>query len=143
MAEGMLRSMVKERDDVEVGSAGTAGIDGMPATREAVAVSIEHGVDISLHRSRGLTEELLTDADLVFALADHHLTAITEMDAGARKKSYLLSEFADGSQEDVPDPIGAGEDEYERVYGMLERFLSASLGRILMLAERKAARAGA
>jgi len=56
---------------------------------------------------------------------------------------YLLSEFADGSQEDVPDPIGAGEDEYERVYGMLERFLSASLGRILMLAERKAARAGA
>ncbi|MBD3349317.1 MAG: low molecular weight protein arginine phosphatase [Candidatus Eisenbacteria bacterium] len=143
MAEGMLRSMLPaERDDIEVGSAGTAGIDGMPATPEAVEVCLGHGIDISEHSSRGLTRELIDDSDLIFALADHHLATVSEIAPGARTRSYLLSQFADGSEEDVPDPIGAPVEEYERVYRMMDGYLRDSLPRVLMLADRKTAGAG-
>jgi len=139
MAEGILRSMLpSDRDDVEVRSAGTAGIDGMPATKEAIEVAAAHGVDISGHASTALTRELLGRSDLVLALAAHHLGSVTDIDPGVRTRSYLLSEFADGSQEDVPDPIGASVAEYEKVYDMIERYLRDSLGRVVMLADRKA-----
>lgn len=139
MAEGVLRSMVGgESPSIEVTSAGTAGIDGMPATAEAVEVMAERGIDISRHTSSGLTREMAEAADLVFAMAEHHIAGILAVAPGVRTKTYLLSEFADGTQVDVPDPIGAPKNEYEAVFGQMRGYIEDSLGRILMLARRKA-----
>lgn len=139
MAEGILRSMLPaERSDVVVGSAGTAGIEGMPATPEAAEVAIEHGADISAHRSRGLDAQTAEEADVILALAEHHVGSILGVASGLRTKTYLLSEFADGTQNDVPDPIGAPKEDYEKVFDMIEGYLRESLDRILMLADRKA-----
>ena len=139
MAEGILRAMLPaSRSDIEVGSAGTMGISGMPATDEAVEVTRDHGIDISAHRSRGLDEELATGADLIFALAEHHLGEILDTADGLRTRSYLLSEFADGTQNDVPDPIGAPKQDYEKIFAMMRGYIEESLDRIVMLADKKA-----
>ncbi len=138
MAEGILRSLVSVEDGVVSASAGTAGIDGMPATSEAIEVSADNGIDISGHRSRGITRVIVDGADLIFALAEHHMADILDVDPRARTRTYLLSEFADGTQVDVHDPIGAPKREYEDVFEQMRGYIEESLSRILMLAERKA-----
>ena len=139
MAEGVLRSMIrqKHRDAVRVESAGTAGLEGAPATAHARDVCHEHGVDISDHESHALTQAVLTRADLVLAMAHGHVEQVTAMAPAAAGRTFLLSEFADGTDVDVPDPIGAPREDYELVFGMLEGYLAKSLPTILRLAGKE------
>ena len=53
-------------------SAGLTARDGSPATVHAVEAMREIGLDISAHRSRLLTPELLNGADAVVALGKEH-----------------------------------------------------------------------
>jgi protein-tyrosine-phosphatase len=133
MAEGALKDLLARRltPGVEVSSAGTLGLEGMPATREAVAVAAEHGVDISGHRSTALTARLIGDADLVLAMAQHHVDEITDLEPGAAAKTRLLASYAGRGDEDVPDPIGGDLDEYRRAYDLIRGLLEAALPRIL------------
>jgi len=133
MAEGTLRALLDgaERSDVDVTSAGTLGIVGAPATPEAVAVAAEAEVDISTHRSSALTPERVEAADLVLAMAEHHMRSILGVAPGAAPKTHLLSEYAGHGDEDVPDPIGGDVDEYRRSYELIRRLLEGALPKIL------------
>lgn len=139
MAEGILRARVSGEDtpDIQVRSAGTANIDGMPATPVAVEVCRDHGIDISNHVSRGLDPREATEANLVFAMTGRHVAEILDAAPGARRRTYLLSEFAEGVDDDVPDPIGAPKDDYERVFEMLANYINQSFPRIVALAEKE------
>jgi protein-tyrosine phosphatase len=139
MAEGILRSMIPPESSgrLVVGSAGTANFDGAPATPEAVAVCRSHGIDISGHRSRGLSIEAVRTADLILSMTGIHVDQVLDVDPEARTRTYLLSEFADGGQVDVPDPIGEPREEYERVFDMLHGFIVDSLARILALSRKR------
>ena len=139
MAEGILRSLL-EREHVAgvlVSSVGTANIQGMPATAEAVQACAGHGIDISGHVSRGLDPEEAADANLVLAMTGRHVEQILSASPRASRRTYLLSEFADGTDQDVPDPIGAPTEEYERVFDMLFDHIGKSLSRIIALAEKE------
>ncbi|MBN1863549.1 MAG: hypothetical protein JW808_01475, partial [Victivallales bacterium] len=70
MAEGYLRHLLEKggRGDITVSSAGTSTADGMPPSRHSVEALKEHGIDISGHRSTGLTVELLKRSDMVVAM---------------------------------------------------------------------------
>jgi protein-tyrosine phosphatase len=57
-------------------------------------LSHENGGDPSGHQPRGLTEQLLLDADLVFALSREHRRAIAELAPRAVKYTFTLREFA-------------------------------------------------
>ena len=139
MAEGILRALVPggAAASVVVGSAGTANIEGMPATPEAVEVCRAHGIDISGHRSRGFDQRLAAESDLIFGMTGMHIAQILTVAPEVRRRTYLLSEFAEGAETDVPDPIGAPKDEYEKVYDMLADYVDASLARIVALAEKE------
>lgn len=136
MAEGILRSLIPEGRGAEiaVSSAGTAGLRSAPATEHAQAVCLEHGVDISHHRSRGLTEGMLAGSDLILGMTHAHVNFVGSLDPDASGRTFLLSEFADGSDHDVPDPIGGSMEEYEAAYDMMERYLAKALPAILELA---------
>ena len=136
MAEGILRSLLPEqhRTAVRVESAGTAGLSGAPATAHARDVCAEHGVDIRAHESRALTPGVLAGADLVIAMTRAHRAQIGAFLPGASRRTHLLSELAREGEVDVPDPIGAPREEYERTFAMLDRLLRKSLGEIVRLA---------
>ena len=51
MAEGLFRQMVKDRTDIQVGSAGVATGYGQPPSLHAVEVLRPRGIDISRYRS--------------------------------------------------------------------------------------------
>lgn len=137
MAEGILKSMVprKYEDSVLVVSAGTANLPGMPATALAREVCADHDIYIDGHVSSGLSEWELDLADLILCMTEQHVDHILVMDPDARERTFLLSDFADGVKEDIPDPIGGIKIEYEAVFDKMENYLEEALPKILDLVE--------
>jgi len=155
MAEGILRHLLEKRNGVgadglpaaaappgadvgtpgaamaEVSSAGTAMIDDAPATPEAVEVCLDAGVDISRHRSRGLSLEMLARSDLILTMEAYHALAARALLPQAAEKVHLLAEFAgDSSEPEIDDPIGRGIEVYQLTYERIETLLKAALPRI-------------
>jgi protein-tyrosine-phosphatase len=77
MGEALLRRRLDERGiDAVVTSAGLLR-GGAAATEAAVEAMAAEGLDISGHRSRQVTPELIAEADLVVAMARQHLIEMT------------------------------------------------------------------
>src|ERR1041385_50525 len=105
LAASLLERALKERGlEVEVSSAGTGAWDGAPASEGAYLIGIEKGLDLSGHRARLLTRELVEDSDLVFTMARHHRARVHEL--GGEGRVHVLGEYAGRSGEDaeVGDP---------------------------------------
>ena len=84
MAEAIARRLLasRGRDDVTVASAGTAAQDGAPASEGAYLIALEHGLDLSAHRARQITTDLVADADLVLGMRDRKSTRLNSSHYG-------------------------------------------------------------
>src|SRR5258706_10919652 len=72
MAEALLRARLEQRGvDATVSSAGIT-FEGRAATDEAIKAAAGYGVDITRHRSRIMSAELLDGADLIIAMERLH-----------------------------------------------------------------------
>ena len=117
MAEGLFRQAVQGRGDYRVLSAGLGAVEGQPASAHAVQALKELGIDISGHRSRMLTPELVAEADYIFGMTHGHVEAILLLHPEAAEKTFLLREFDDsveGFDKDISDPIGGSYEVYVR-----------------------------
>ncbi len=135
MAEALFNHMLKEnRIENEYGfhieSCGTGGFIGCPATREAIQVMKEHGVDISRHISRGVSEEILERADIIFAMGLHHEDILAMMYPQYSTKTHLLKRYIRAHSSHIPDPyedleirdpIGRDIRAYREVYIQLKQ----------------------
>src|SRR5207248_5869494 len=114
LAAALLQRALAQRgiDGLEVASAGTGAWDGAPVSEGAYLVMLERGYDLSAHRARLLTRELVDEADLILTMARSHLGRVRELGGGAR--AHLLGEYAgrDGDRAEVKDPYGADLDQY-------------------------------
>ncbi len=114
MAEAIARGLLEAGGGrVRVMSAGTSAIEGAPATREAVEAVRELGYDLSGHRSRPLTDDLLRNAFLVLAMTEGHLAQVRRMNPDV--PATLLDD-----DEDIPDPIGASLAFYRQTARRIE-----------------------
>ena len=133
MAEALLRRAVAEHglERVTVGSAGIAAADAAPASEGAYLVALEHGLDLSAHRSRLLTPELAESADLILTMGPSHLRRVSEM--GGAGKAHLLGDFAgrSGADREVADPFGGDLADYRDAYEQLERLVRAIVPRLV------------
>jgi len=114
MAEGLFRKMTRNRQDIEVASAGISAAAGFPASANSLAALRPLGADLSRFRSQPLTEALVEKADYIFAMTRGHLDVILTFFPEAAEKTFLLTEFQSGPQRrsDIPDPIGQGPEVY-------------------------------
>ena len=132
MAEGIFRKILCEKfgcqlDDLErmgykVVSAGTMGISGMPASREAQVVCAANGIDISSHRSTGLSGRLVGESDLVYCMSQAHLDRTLVLSDSAKGKAKLLAADAE-----VPDPIGQGQNTYDKCFALINKAIAERL----------------
>ncbi len=133
LAEAILRRELGAvgRDDVEVISAGTGAWDGAPASEGAYLVGLEHGLDLSAHRARLLTRELVERGDVVLTMARHHRARVQEL--GGEGRTFVLGEYAGrtGPQAEVSDPFGGDLDVYRETYGELEELIRAAVKRLV------------
>ena len=73
MAEALFRALVQGRDDYEVMSAGLSASAGDFASHHTAELLREMGIDLSKHRSRPVTKELLDQVTHIIAMGYHHL----------------------------------------------------------------------
>jgi protein-tyrosine-phosphatase len=132
MAEAMLRQAADAAgvSNLEVSSAGIGAWEGAAASEGAYLVLLEQGLDLSNHRARLLTKELVDDSDVILTMARSHLGRVREMGGGAR--AHLLGEFAgrDGEATEIRDPYGAELDQYRDTQRELAELIPALLARL-------------
>jgi protein-tyrosine-phosphatase len=127
MAEGLIRSRIEAEGlegRVSVSSAGTWTDSGVPATQNAVAALAERGLDISSHRSREVSEDMMQGADLILVMTGSHLQALTAEFPGQSDRVRLLSSLAGGAW-DIADPVGGSLDDYRVTAAEIERLIDA------------------
>jgi len=121
LAEAMARTIASERNvDVLFSSAGTSALPGSPASDGSILVGLERSLDLSAHRARALTRELVEDASLILCMGAHHVTHAEAL--GGKGKTFLLTDFAARGNAGRPihDPFGAGLDAYRRMADELD-----------------------
>ncbi len=135
MAELLLRHALREQGDTDtdLGSAGVGAVGGEPASEGAYLVALEHGQDLSDHRSRHLNREMADQADLILVMSSRHREHLQAMlgDA-AGDKVVLLGEYAglSGDAAEVSDPFGADLEQYRETWDQLERLTRAAAARL-------------
>jgi protein-tyrosine phosphatase len=117
MAEVLLKDELRNRGctGVEVVSSGTWGIDGSPATPEAVQAVGELDIDLSSHRARSLDVDEVRTADLVVAMTGVHVREIIQMVPGAEEKVVLLKQLRATKVE----PLAADATPAQRLEALL------------------------
>lgn len=132
LAEAIARRMVADagRSDIQVSSAGTQAWDGSPASDGSLLVGMERNLDLSGHRSRLVTKEIVKENDLILAMDPSHLERVKELDQAAN--AHLLVGFASGDAtgQSVQDPFGGDLSAYREMADELEREFRRLLERI-------------
>lgn len=116
--------------NVSVSSAGTSAWADAPASDGSLLVAMEHGIDLSGHRARQLSPELVKTSDLILTMGPHHRDRAEAL--GGTGRSYLLTEFLHpGSPErPVSDPFGGDLTVYRTTFDELEREITLLLDRL-------------
>jgi len=132
MAEAMLRhaAALAGMTNFEVSSAGVGAWESAAASEGAYLVMLEQGLDLSKHRARFLTKELVDEADVILTMARSHLGRVRELGAGGR--AHLLGEYVgrSGQTSEVNDPFGGDLDQYRATARELAGMIPAVLSRL-------------
>ena len=141
MAQALLQHRLKHlqrqlREPVEVASAGVFAIEGMSASRDTVAVLGRLGIDVSGHMARMLTNEMVRDADQIFAMEDTHVEEVVQRVPEAKAKTHLLRTYglppgSVASPANIPDPIGKPHDVYEACLAAIQEAVERVAQRIV------------
>lgn len=133
LAAALLQRALAERgiEGIGVWSAGTGAWDGAPVSEGAYLVGLERGLDLSGHRARLLTRELVEEADLVLTMARHHRARVDEL--GGEGRVFVLGEYAgrEGDAAEVSDPFGGDLDVYRDTCSELEALIDTAVERIV------------
>lgn len=103
-------------------SAGVAAGRGIPASDEAVRVLGDEGIDLSGHRSRPLTAELVREAEIVYTMTPSHAEAVMTLAPDAASKVFPLD-----PRGVIEDPVGQGEEVYRRTAARLRELIRQRL----------------
>ena len=109
MAAGIFDKLAVENElDVRIESAGLFAHEGDPATPEAVEAVEKYDVDLSGHRAKQLTQELIDKSDLIITMTEAHKLVLQE---SAKEKTVTVCELA-GIDGEIEDPFGGDLEDY-------------------------------
>ncbi len=135
MAVGLLRERVKANPSAwRVESAGTWAVDGNPAALNSCLVMEARGVDLSSHRSRAVTGDLLAEFRLVLTMERGHKEALQFEFPQYAGRIFTLSEMV-GGYFDIHDPIGSPLVDFQDAVDELAQLIDAGFARISKLSE--------
>lgn len=109
------------RHGYDVLSAGVGAVDSDPASTESVQVMKEKDIDLSLHLSSCVSNEMLENSDYVYALSASHLNVLQNARPDLADKFRMLR--PDGRS--ISDPIGYGMDHYRECAEEIEKCVTA------------------
>ncbi len=80
MAEGILKERLKQinETDINVSSAGISAFEGEPANQKSIKVLENRGINIKAHRARQLTNDIISQSDLILTMTVSHRNIIND-----------------------------------------------------------------
>eukprot|EP00965_Chrysotila_dentata_P089624 2958915-Pleurochrysis_carterae.AAC.1 len=115
----MLRSLIEERHaqaDI-ISRALDAMLSGGPINPKAATALLKYpGVQRALinnHRSRLLSKDNVANADLIAVMTKEHRKKLLALYPDAAGKVHLLQEFAGRPEQDIADPFGGSQENYD------------------------------
>ncbi|MCF7863544.1 MAG: Sua5/YciO/YrdC/YwlC family protein, partial [Kiritimatiellales bacterium] len=125
MAEALFRLRVGDDAGWDAASAGLYACSGSPASANAIAAARELGIDLSGHRSKPLTFELVNSSDMIVAMTADHRFQILQSFPEVGNKVYLIKSFGTSKvRADVSDPFGGSLGVYKKTRDEIDRALS-------------------
>lgn len=130
MAEGLFNYECKKRGIAAVAESAGLFADESAVSRNSAAVMREIGIDISNHRSRQLTPEMIDKADLVLVMtASHKMTILSAfLSKEIDDKVFTFSDYL-GTPSEVPDPFGGDETVYRTCRDKLAELIDKVLNK--------------
>lgn len=116
-----------ENAGITVLSAGSYAAAGNKATAEAIQVGQQMGFDLSRHRSRPLSVELINQADHIYTMTRAHAAAVAATAPAAGDKISPLD-----PTQDIEDPIGGDVSLYKEVAEQMRRLIETRVRKDLM-----------
>ncbi len=122
MAAAIFNKIAEEKKiDAEASSAGMYAPDGSPASVNAIEAMREAGIDMTLHRARTITREMLEDADLIMCMTPAHRNILIQQYPGYEDR---IECFIPG----ISDPYGGDLEVYRQTaQELIERIESSPL----------------
>ncbi|MFL5291593.1 MAG: low molecular weight protein-tyrosine-phosphatase [Myxococcales bacterium] len=122
MAQVLLADALKKRGiDVAVESAGLGALVGHPADPIAVKLMQARGLDLSGHRGRQLTREIIRSFPLILVMEKEQQRGVEQLDPSARGRVLRVGGVGNF---DVPDPSRRGLAAFEVSLTLIDRGLS-------------------
>lgn len=126
MAAGLARKAFTSRgQSVAIISGGTLNIAHQPAAPNAILAMREVGIDISEHRSQGISLGLARMADDLVVMAPEHAEYLRRLDPDLVQKTVRLWEFAGERLDEIADPVGRDLDAFRRCRELLDTCVEA------------------
>lgn len=127
MAEAMLQQALGDKTGITVTSAGLGALAGHAAAEHSVSLMKERGIDITGHRARQLTPDMISAADLILVMEKGHRRALDSLEPAARGKVHRLCEWRDT---DIPDPYREPRKSFEEALALIELGVADWAGKI-------------
>ncbi|BBL35809.1 low molecular weight protein-tyrosine-phosphatase Ptb [Nitrosomonas stercoris] len=129
MAEALLRNAFIQSGKTGhvVSSAGLGALVDHPADPVACQLIAEKGFDISAHRARQLTDEMIHQADLILVMEAWQKNAIETRAPSARGKVFRLGEW---NKTDISDPYQKGVSEFTQALQLIEQGVAQWMARL-------------
>jgi L-threonylcarbamoyladenylate synthase len=132
IAEALCKLMLAEKLNVspeklaqagyQVLSAGVDALAGSPASQKAIEAGRQAGVDLTGHRSRRLTSDLIRQADTIWTMCQRHRDEVIRRVPEAKEKARQLD-----PERQIHDPAGSDADEYAQCLRHIRAALEARL----------------
>jgi protein-tyrosine-phosphatase len=113
-------------DGKEITSAGLLE-PGRPSPADAVAAAASWDVDLTTHRSRSVSAELVQQSDAIFVFDQLNYRQMAARFPEARDRLHLLGALDAGGPLFVSDPWGRGADVYAATYRRIAEALTAAI----------------
>ena len=133
LAEGILRNKLDSEQFI-IDSAGTGDwhVGNAPDNR-SIKVARDNGIDISQLKGRQIAKSDFKKFDHIYVMDQNNLEdvlALASTDEERRKVIMILDTVFPGEKVDVPDPYNGMQEDFERVYEMLDQACEEIVGQL-------------
>ena len=118
MAEKLLQHALAAEEEplngLKVESAGVAAIPGEPPSAHSIAALNRINIDLTSHKSKPITQELIDNAFMILGMTDSHLDTLEfNYNQNLPKHVFLFRGLMEpGETRQIPDPYGKNFDAY-------------------------------
>jgi protein-tyrosine-phosphatase len=127
-----LRCSAPDWQDWRVESTGTWARENLPTSPEMIAMMAKRGLDVTNHRSRMVSAEILANFALILTMEFGQKEALQIEFPFAARRIYLLTEMA-GARLQISDPLDTSAPGLQLLANEIEDWLERGFQRILEL----------